>query len=850
MRETSEPEMLCLVIPKNHFDLLWRRCWDRDYTHNGKVFASYRKIEMACLEDGLDLCEKTEFSYSLESAFMLRSFLETHPEKLSLVRKLSRAGRFEVAGGGENISDLNMPAGECLVRNWMLGTLYTEKTIGMHQPVATVADAFGQNAQMPQILRGCEYQVVTGIGYAMVNNQYWRGLDGSSILIVRCVFPSVGSWHRLRPDPQHPRGFEQTPTTLDSFDLAPLRGRVPFCILNVGAEERLPNPDTVNYVEGLRQQYPWCQFRFGTYRELVTILEDKVSRIDCPPVDETSTDYEGNPTSTGTLVTRIRLKQRNRAAENRLLSVEKLASAAYIHKGICQSELLLDTWRKLVFTQFHDSITATHVDPAHQELLDTHAEIDLQTDQILSQSIDALTASAPGWISIFNPHSFACSERVEIQCPAETQSLAIKNPRGQNIPVAEIRNGRAEVVFHDLPPLSAVQFQVQFSKKPQINGLKAKGHKAKGREMENEFYRVHCDDRGVTSIWDKEGQRELCDSRVLRMGEPILETDIGDCWGTLDKHKDRTPLAGYGRHVATDHSPEFSRFTFSGDASDLEGQRHVYKLAWTQEVTLYRNLKRLEFCITVDWDTYNRRLRLGFPTTVDSSGKGFYEVPYGYIERDRYDQRDESRNSPCGDWPTQGWCALSQQFWDGCRFKVHRLWGVAVLNAGTPSYRVENGTVLVSVLRSPTLPTHLQDSLFGPDLYEGMRDRGQHKFVHCVTSFEGDFRESPMPNMSQALNAPPLVISGKLCDLPLPRLSAKNVVISAIKRSEDGRALVVRLSEYRGIGEKVELSIPRSFHKAQLTNLLERQGRMIAITDGQVMVELKPFQLVTIRVER
>ena len=122
--------MLCLVIPKNHFDLLWRRCWDRDYTHNGKVFASYRKIETACLEDGLDLCEKSEYSYSLESAFMLRSFLETHPEKLSLVRKLSRAGRFEVAGGGENISDLNMPAGECLVRNWMLGTLYTEKTIG------------------------------------------------------------------------------------------------------------------------------------------------------------------------------------------------------------------------------------------------------------------------------------------------------------------------------------------------------------------------------------------------------------------------------------------------------------------------------------------------------------------------------------------------------------------------------------------------------------------------------------------------------------------------------------------------------------------------------------------------
>jgi len=68
-----------------------------------------------------------------------------------------------------------------------------------------------------------------------------------------------------------------------------------------------------------------------------------------------------------------------------------------------------------------------------------------------------------------------------------------------------------------------------------------------------------------------------------------------------------------------------------------------------------------------------------------------------------------------GDWPAVGWGGV--EYGGG---------GLAVLNRGTPSYRCEDGTVLVSVVRSPAFPNCLEEpnSYSGP-AYERMRDPGR-----------------------------------------------------------------------------------------------------------------------------
>jgi len=52
----------------------------------------------------------------------------------------------------------------------------------------------------------------------------------------------------------------------------------------------------------------------------------------------------------------------------------------------------------------------------------------------------------------------------------------------------------------------------------------------------------------------------------------------------------------------------------------------------------------------------------------------------------------------------------------------------------------------------------------------------------------------------------------------------QGTMISTVKKAEDGDALIVRIYEYAGRGETVELQIPDGFSNAQSVNLLERQA--------------------------
>ena len=46
------------IIPNQHMDLVWRRCFDRDIEYNGQNFVSYADLEEIYINDSIKLCEK------------------------------------------------------------------------------------------------------------------------------------------------------------------------------------------------------------------------------------------------------------------------------------------------------------------------------------------------------------------------------------------------------------------------------------------------------------------------------------------------------------------------------------------------------------------------------------------------------------------------------------------------------------------------------------------------------------------------------------------------------------------------------------------------------------------------
>jgi alpha-mannosidase len=136
-------------------------------------------------------------------------------------------------------------------------------------------------------------------------------------------------------------------------------------------------------------------------------------------------------------------------------------------------------------------------------------------------------------------------------------------------------------------------------------------------------------------------------------------------------------------------------------------------------------------------------------------------------------------------------------------------------------------------------------------LFDGMRDSGAHKFCLALYPFDGPWQDAGVTQQAWSYNAPLAAVpdceAGDACGIAL---DATGTMISSIKRAEDGDALVVRLYEYAGRGETVNLTLPPVFTTARFVNLLERGGEPAGPASGTLSVDMRPFKLVTVRLER
>jgi len=92
----------------------------------------------------------------------------------------------------------------------------------------------------------------------------------------------------------------------------------------------------------------------------------------------------------------------------------------------------------------------------------------------------------------------------------------------------------------------------------------------------------------------------------------------------------------------------------------------------------------------------------------------------------------------------------------------------------------------------------------------------------------------------------------KLPGTPLFSLEPDNLGFSALKRCEDDSACIVRFWEAAGRATTARLHFARPLRKAYEVDLVERRlpkGRKISLDSGQLEVQVKPWELLTLKVE-
>jgi alpha-mannosidase len=490
---------------------------------------------------------------------------------------------------------------------------------------------------------------------------------------------------------------------------------------------------------------------------------------------------------------------------------------------------------------FHDSITGTHIDAAYKELRDRWQEVDARMAGVQSRAVSMLTAPVDGMVSVLNPFGQRATEVVTAVLDDAPPHPGLVDETGERVPVLAVRyladgSSAIDFVASDVPPLACRKYQL-VGTVVDVNETSSLSRPV----IENERFRVEADEHGLRRVEDKRLGLDVLRAGSLRPGELILEHDEGSPWATLHPDQSGEGLAGHTRLRVAERAGAYQRLVFAVNPPRRSGWVSE-GLTAELEVRLVAGIDRVEFVTRVCWDTFNHRLRIAFPSPI--GGRHMYGIPFGALERPSYEPWVGWAGAN-GDWPTINWAGVER---GGSAADI----SVAVLSKGLPSYRLDTiseGTVmLLSLLRSPTVPTYLHEPTFYRMTgYDGMRDAGCHVFECAVTAYDGGLLESDVALEAAAYNTELAAVPGRI-DVPdMPRVQSRVARLAAIKWAERGRGLILRLVEFRGVGDDVSVVLPGSVTSVQRVNLLEREGDVVPIEDGHVRLTVRPWEIVTLR---
>ena len=831
-----------LVLVNNHFDPIWRRCWERSFQFEGKSYVSYMELQDYYLSDNLKLAGSLpDYKFEAESSVVLRKYLERHPEKAADFACLAKEGRFAVSGAGDNILDSNMVLGESLVRNFLYGLLWAEDVLGVKCKLGVRNDAFGNSAQMPQIFRGCEIKWVTGFCYSDVLGDYFRGLDGSTVCCAS--LPVAGAAQGASKYPPCEKCGGTGCKICDGRGIGPARVTPPEKLsfnapseayfINLCPEELLPDLEIEKWMKRIQAE---GEASFAIGADAYPYVKDRVERTDNPPEGKLHRGVELNPNNTGCYVTRIKLKQECRRLEYAMLGAESLCCAASLKGAVYPSEALRGAWSSLLFTMFHDAITATHIDAAYDELMDMNAGIDGILKGLSSTALAQLAVADASCVTVVNPRGVEFNGLVELPVASGIHELpALYDEAGLALPVLGKIGGKSvRFLAKGVKAFSSKSFKLG---KDEGKGVRT----SQARTIESSRFKIDADFHGILSIYDKKLERIISEAGEYRPGEAIVESDEGSPWATLKNSVERSRATSC-EFVAAEDGPGWRSLSFKIDF----GSRNFaggHPFLGTTKVTLVDGLDMVRFDVDAErWDAFNARLRFAFP--LPFAGEDHYEIPYGQLKRYAY---EPSYNwiGANGDWPAVNWAGVQG---DGL--------SVALFNKGLPSNKIESDgkggkLLLLSVLRSPVIPTYLHEPWeYVMTDFWGMRDAGRHSFEFALSSYAEPFAESGAVADAEAYNAGAFAIAGRASLPEMPALASRCARISSVKMAEKGKALIVRLHEFRGQGGDALLSIPGYVKSAAKVNMLERCGEALAVESGaKLRMALRPWEIATIRLE-
>ena len=784
----TDKDVSVICIGHTHIDVAW--LW---------TLAQTREKTQRSFSTVLSLMKKyPEYKFMSSQAQLYAYLKKESPETYEEVKQMVAAGRWEVEGAMWVEADCNLTSGESLVRQVLFGKRFFKQEFGVESKVLWLPDVFGYSAALPQILKksGVDRFVTSKISWnetnTMPNDMFrWRGLDGTEIF---SYFLTAQEKH-LGRKPQNFTTYNANTTpsviagTWDRFQQKEFTDQV---INTFGHGDGGGGP-TAEMLELRRRMENGFgslpNARIGTAGEFLDHVAALAENDPELPVWSGELYLELHR---GTYTTIARNKRNNRKSEQAYQFAELLSSMdSVLTDAPYPQEKLNAGWETILLFQFHDIIPGSSIREVYEECDVTYPKVLAAAQDITDNAANSIASNVKtdGGVLVFNPHSFVGSAPVSVD--GETRYV-------ENIP--------------------AKGYAVVTPKTP--DGSVVLGEKT----LENKFLKVTFDENfNMVSIYDKDADREVIDTAKGPGNQLEVYEDYPRDW-------DAWEISNYYRR---------NRYTID-DVTSVEpvrdGARAGFKVCRRfldstveQHIWMYEDVKKIDFETVIDWKQDQLMAKVAFPVTINSN-RATYEVQFGTLER-----------------PTH-----SNTSWDAAKFEVcaHKYcdfaeygYGVAMLNDCKYGHDIHDGVMRLTLLKSPTYPNEVAD-------------RCMHYFTYSIAPHQGDYREAGIVRMAYDLNKPMTAVTlgaqeGKLTDsYSLVSVSAPNVILETVKKAEDSDAMILRM--YEAYNQKCNTIITLGFtpKRVTLVGLMEDEIEDVPVTGNTFKLNVKPFEIVTVKVER
>jgi alpha-mannosidase len=854
------------ILDTNHNDLGW--------LDTQKITADFRSKEL--ILPAMDLIrEHPEFRYSMECVAYLREFLDRHPERRDEMAQLMRTRKF--VWGASYVENLEVHVGaENLVRQFYLGRRWLHKNFpGVDSVVYIKTDPPAMTRQMPQILAkaGIKYAIQGRFPWGFYN---WEAPDGTRIFVFAFRYASA---HGL-PNPKGNQGWLHS--AADREDYYRSRELPPQMIYDYNSDYLPPTGSLIPYAHDQnaamrRFADVWNEHFKGQAGRQINppvlrlveaqgTLDDFTSRE--PNVQTVNGDwpfawayYDEPGHREGLLAGRL--------AHNRILMAERLTA------GLLQASVSTrypaatfeEAWQANCWPDHGwGGNRGTVSDAVYVESYKKSLEL---ADKLLAdagaQLARAVVAPSTSQLAVlvYNPLAWKRTDVVfyKMTLPGGWSGVALRDSDDREVRCQivsenlDLREMEIAFLAEDVPSAGYKTYRLE-----RADSSSARARHVAADVMENDSLRVVLGAGGLKSLFDKRLQREMLKTDKFFGGEVLQFTAPGIAWEETEivavTTEDFDKTSNHNFHLLSfDEGPVMT-------TAVREAQFMHFKLR--QTFRLYASLDRVEMGVDIlDWDgPKSHELRVAFPIDLPHDFQLSYEVPFGTVEmgKDEIEFADLPAAVDCefgavkygGDKPLPfreaiNWIDASSN---------HYLGGGCLAASDSTLHLFADQTdnpVTYPVLQHVLLSTR---KCLGWNPTYWFTQEGNHRFRMALYPHSGGWRNRYREGV--AFNSPlvaftaPGAPAGSLpSDGEFLHLEPRNMIMTALKKSEDDDSIVLRFFEAEGSANgRARVRLFRPIKKAWKTNLIEEEDQPIAVgPEGAVELFVKSWEIVTLRLQ-